>query len=318
MPAVSATVRLRSQLPSLRCARNPVYAALVEMPATLETTIGAAISRWHELSENAQASCSRALDLTFKRAEARGIYLPPERRRRFLTFVAACIKPDEPADSIAGRCLDDMLIAFEAGNGAAAAIAHISELIYEHASAWTRAASERRDDIVQAVLVRLLVAEGQLPPKILSYRGTAALRTFLKVVVTRASISEARTKVAQSSLSMSYKIVAPAHDPEVEALRAKYGPQFRSALAATLAELSVDDRTLLKLHYRNGVNVNDLAVMQGVHRVTLSRRLSQIRDHVFQVTRERFRVLLQVSESEFASIVRLVASDIDLELSSVQ
>jgi RNA polymerase sigma-70 factor, ECF subfamily len=290
----------------------------VEKPTTLEATIATVSSRWQELSENEQATCSRLLDLAFKRAEARGLYLPPERRRRFLTFVAECIKPDEPVMSINNRCLDDMIIAFEAGNGQAPAIAYVSELIYEHASAWTRAASERRDDIVQAVLVRLLVAEGEVPPKILSYRGTAALRTFLKVVVTRASISEARTKVAQSSLSMSYKIVAPAHDPEVEALRTKYGPQFRSALAATLAELAVDDRTLLKLHYRNGVNVNDLAVMQGVHRVTLSRRLSQIRDHVFQVTSGRFRALLQVSESEFASIVRLVASDIDLELSSLQ
>jgi RNA polymerase sigma-70 factor, ECF subfamily len=58
--------------------------------------------------------------------------------------------------------------------------------------------------------------------------------------------------------------------------------------------------------------------MHNLHRVSMSRRLSEIRERLFAMTKEIFSRTIPATDSEYASLVRLVKSDLDLQLSSLE
>lgn len=106
-------------------------------------------------------------------------------------------------------------------------------------------------------------------------------------------------------------------DQEIGLLRKVYCEPVSLAFAAACAQLSPEHRALLRLHFAQGVTTGQLATMYAVSRATLVRRLTEARETLVALVKSHLKSVIGVAENDFASVLKLVNSQLDLRLSMV-
>jgi RNA polymerase sigma-70 factor (ECF subfamily) len=164
-----------------------------------------------------------------------------------------------------------------------------------------------------------LVAEQ--PPRLASYTGTGALLAWLRVVALRTALNlkRAQRRLVPAGRPMSgpdpLVPLLSGGDVERAALKQRYLPGFRQALEAGFQRLAPRERTLLRLCFVDGLNIEAIGEMYGVHRATVARWLVAIRQRLF---REAGVVLgggQTVDSRSLRSLYRLLADDLYLTAS---
>jgi RNA polymerase sigma-70 factor (ECF subfamily) len=215
----------------------------------------------------------------------------------------------------------DLYLALAAATADEAALAIFErELLPEIARALAklRLGAAAEEDLAQRIRLKLFLAEGAAEPRIAAYSGKGPLRAFLRSLAVHEALSEIRRRGRdRHETDSALGDLAADDDPELEGLRTRYAAPFREAFQAALASLSPRERNVLRLVYAEGVRVEQVAVLYGVNRVSVSRWLGQTRKDLFERTREGLRKSLCLSEAEFASVTRLCLSQIDVSLDRV-
>ena len=85
-------------------------------------------------------------------------------------------------------------------------------------------------------------------------------------------------------------------------------------LRAALASLPDRDALLLKLHYLDGLSIDRIGILYGIHRSTVARWRTRVRHCVLESTREQLQRRMSLTQSEFDSIVRLVRSQLAVSI----
>jgi len=184
---------------------------------------------------------------------------------------------------------------------------------------------DEQKEVAQRLRTKLFVASQDRAPKISEYRGQGALAAWLRVAALREALDLRRQRrgdpndglgvLAGDELAREGE--ERVKDPELALLRARYGADLRRILNEVVASLPADDRAILRLHYADGIEMELLGRMLGVHRSTISRRLASIREAVSTGTRARIRETMRASTSEVESILRLADSSLDLSLHEI-
>ena len=86
---------------------------------------------------------------------------------------------------------------------------------------------------------------------------------------------------------------------------------------ATLAALPADERTVLRMHYLDGLNIDRIGVVFNVHRATVARWIARTRDALLAETKRRLGERLRVTGRELASLMGLVQSQLDVSIGKV-
>jgi RNA polymerase sigma-70 factor (ECF subfamily) len=169
------------------------------------------------------------------------------------------------------------------------------------------------DEIRQELRDRLLVGRGESRPKLAEYRGRGRLASWLRVVALRTALNmRAGAKQRVSPEAADALLASP--DPELEYLRARYAPQFHAAFEQALATLDAQERTVLRMHLVDGLSIDRIGQLFDVHRATAARWLGRAREQLFVKTRDYLHAELGLSATEFASIVKLVQSQLDVSI----
>jgi RNA polymerase sigma-70 factor (ECF subfamily) len=166
------------------------------------------------------------------------------------------------------------------------------------------------DDVLQALRTSLFLE----PRAIRTYRGQGDLRGFLRISAVRLALRDRqgnRTRAAEDALADE---IAPGDDPELGYLKALYRPAFRRAILASIADLPERERTLLRQHVIDGLGIDQLSLVYGVHRATCARWLNGARTTFFEGARHHFLQEVPLRPSEQASLFDLVGSQLDLTL----
>ncbi|GAC1594211.1 MAG: hypothetical protein NVS3B20_18800 [Polyangiales bacterium] len=175
------------------------------------------------------------------------------------------------------------------------------------------------DDVKQILREDLLMARGACPPKLAEYRGRGDLRAWLRVVATRIALKQIRSE--RKGIHESEQVLLDAHaegdDPELLLMKGRYLGAFKGAFAASFEALDDREKNILRHYFVDGLTVERMASVYGVHRVTASHWLSRAREKLGQHIKTSLRRQLRVSEREYTSIVRLVESQLDLSLKRV-
>ena len=232
----------------------------------------------------------------------------------FLEAVARGIAEEgDPLHALASTRAADLFLACACAVGDPRALAHFDAEFLGPLSARLhhRASATFTDDLRQQVRTRLLIAAPPRPPRIATYRGRAALTTWLSAAMARVAVDLRRSEPPSGSLDDIVRRIASANvDPELAYLKSRYGPELESAVRAALAILSTGDANLLRAHFLDEVNASTLARMYGVSIRTIYRRLDDIRARVLAATHCAVRDRLGISAAEFDSLVALAASQI--------
>jgi RNA polymerase sigma-70 factor (ECF subfamily) len=167
------------------------------------------------------------------------------------------------------------------------------------------------DEIRQRVRVKLLTGD---PPAIAWYRGRGPLGAWVRVTTVRLALNLlAEADVATSSDADLLEMTAPLDDsPDLAAARRLYRQRFQAALEAALSGLSARDKTLLRLHVIEALNVDAIGKIYRVHRATAARWLVAIRSRIFQSLRKDLGLQRMASSSEVRSLAGLLRDEIHL------
>ncbi len=229
-------------------------------------------------------------------------------------------RADVPAEQLHAT---DLYLAVACGTGLPAAISafdrHCGPTI-RIATTSAGATDAERDDLAQVIRERLLVppAAGG-PPKILSYSGKGALVSWVRVVATREAarmLPIARREPALDDDDLAY-LVAPDDSPELGYLKRLYRSEFKQAFQAAVAELAPRARLLMRQSVLDGLGIDALAQLHGVHRATCARWLESARAEILAATQKHMLAKLELSRDELTSVIRMISSQLDVSLSRV-
>lgn len=184
----------------------------------------------------------------------------------------------------------------------------------DHVLASSGIAADLVDEVKQEVRRKLLVADDGAP-RIADYSGRAELRIWLRTAAIRTSIDLIRKQrdvpVADEELAA---LPAIADDPELAHLKARYRDELRGAIVEALKTLTARERLLLKYHYVDGLGIDRLGQIFGVHRTSTARWLRLAREALADEVHRMLIAQLGVGSTELRSIARLVESQLDISV----
>lgn len=176
------------------------------------------------------------------------------------------------------------------------------------------------DDLRQTVRQRLLVGDGERPPKLAAYGARGELLRWLRVTVVRMRADVVRRRLREPTRddgslgSRVSRAVSPAADPEARYLKDHYGDELRAAFEGAVERLRPKQRNLLRQHLLGGLSATQLAGLYNVDRSTTKRWLAKARQELWSNTRRGVMLRLGLSRDEFDSIIRMVHSELHLSI----
>jgi RNA polymerase sigma-70 factor, ECF subfamily len=232
----------------------------------------------------------------------------------------ACVREhaaaaEDPERFLAELHGPDLFLACAAGHCDPAAIARFTTA---YAGALRQALMRQGHDleivaeIEQLLYVRLLVATHGERPRIASYNGRVPLGAWLRVAAIRLGIDLVRRESRHAACELHENMpelavdLDPTAGPAQDATRASFEAAF----------LSLDRRQkrLLRLHYLDGMGLEQLASRYKVHRATVSRWIVDAREQLLLALRRHLRERLQLADGEVDSLLRVVDSRFELSI----
>lgn len=180
--------------------------------------------------------------------------------------------------------LGDFALAWAAGHGEVRAVQQLDQLVRAARPFVARVHGQASflDDLHQLALARLVLGDR---PRALEYAGQGPLGAWLRALAVRLAIDERRRVSREPLPADEVGVFLGAHLSREEPQRALTAQRVAAAIRAALATLPARERALLRLHHLEGLTLDALAQMYGVHRATLARWLSDARALVLQQTR---------------------------------
>lgn len=227
-------------------------------------------------------------------------------------------KPLDPVKPLGAMLVADHYLAFACATGDVAAIRECDAILVREAgfaADGTKMHSSVRDEATQIVRAQLLAPREGKPAAIGDYGGRGALRSWLRVCVSRELVRIAKAQQRVEPLE-AHLVADPGYgdDPALEELKAKYREELAAAFRTALTELPARERTLLRYQLIDGLTIDEIGAIFRVHRATAARWIAKIRDDLVTRTRELMAEALGVGTSEAESIVRMVQSQLDVSV----
>jgi RNA polymerase sigma-70 factor (ECF subfamily) len=174
------------------------------------------------------------------------------------------------------------------------------------------------DELLQTLREQLLVARNDGGAKILDFSGRGPLGGWLRVASLRLALKLRNRRLAERARgdeAIADASVTP--DPELYLARLGADQAFKAAFEKSLAAISDEERTVLRMHFVDGSNLDEIALAYGIHRATAARWLASGRKTIAKLTRKHLRESLRLESRDLDSVLRLVGSHLELSLSRV-
>jgi RNA polymerase sigma-70 factor (ECF subfamily) len=221
----------------------------------------------------------------------------------------------DPLQHVTTVATGDLALALACAQGDASALSHFDSRFLSAVGDYVAHIDRSTgfvDELRQQLREKLLVAEPGSEPKIAEYTGKGALGGWLRVTAVRAALNQKRSMkrlVGQPEDQPTTEPPAGA-DPELDFLKSRYASEFREAFQATLSSLSTDERTVLRMHYLDGLTIEQVGVAYRVSRATAARWLAQARGKIL----EEMRTRLRARGAEVESVLGVVRSQLDVSI----
>jgi len=239
----------------------------------------------------------------------------------FLRHIAAVLGTAEALPTLWAA---DLYLALACAQGHPRALGHFDRTFLKPASMHVRSAKMSHvdpADVEQLLREKLFVADAanHRLAKISTYAGRGPLAAWVRVAATRVALSlqrSATTKGHDADMEALYTFAA-ADNPELDHVRATYTDAFRLAFHDALADLTSEERNVLRLSIVDHLPAEAIARVFSVHRATVTRRIACARDALFDGMRRRLAERLQLNQAEFESVMGVLLSEFDVSVQRV-
>ncbi|MGC4120861.1 MAG: sigma factor-like helix-turn-helix DNA-binding protein [Myxococcales bacterium] len=172
------------------------------------------------------------------------------------------------------------------------------------------------EEAQQLLRQKLLVGgAGGERARILDYSGRGPLAHYVTAAATRVALNLKRGASADSDDEALAQLPARGDDAELAYIKESYRREFVEAFQGALGTLSERDRTLLRLNFLDGLNIEEIGGMYRVHRATVARWIAKAREQLHDETRRRLQEKLRLTPSELRSLMNVADSHLEVSLS---
>lgn len=221
------------------------------------------------------------------------------------TFLASR-EPTEPPPAA------DLFLVCACVLGRPGAMAALEKTVFAQIPGWVARidpSPDFGDDIAQAVREVLLTGD---EPRIGTYAGKGSLEGWVRVTAVRLALkAKARQPQVGSQLASGAAVTA---DLGVQVAKAQVREEVEQALESVVASLDTEERAWLKLYYLDGLSLERVANLFGVHTSTISRRIAALEGHLLAALRDRLQHQLRLPRAEVESLIRFVRSQLEVSL----
>ncbi|MCW5808892.1 MAG: transcriptional regulator, partial [Deltaproteobacteria bacterium] len=170
-------------------------------------------------------------------------------------------------------------------------------------------------ELTQRLRARILVPDGG-PARIATYSGRGSLGGWIRVAAVRLARDIVRGPEGRRAAELREDLEPAVVDPELGYLKQAYGDAVSRAVQDALGGLDGEARALLKMHYVDGLTIDQVGVAFGKSRATSARMLAAARATLLRDIRERLVGTVGVRVEEADSLLAFVRSRLDLSLAA--
>jgi RNA polymerase sigma-70 factor (ECF subfamily) len=215
---------------------------------------------------------------------------------------------------------NDLYLACACARGDGAALATFERAFFEEIPrAMKRARASQlpaRDELAQVVRHKLFVAEAGARPKIAEYGGRGDLRGWFRVLLSRMILNYATRPSPELPFEedLIVGLLGASNPPDLGVSDESYRRAFRDAFPSAFADLSDRDRSLLRYAFGEGLTVEAIGALYGVHKTTAGRWVVRAHNALLDGVRAAVMTRLGIGEDEYASVLRRIHSRLELSL----
>ncbi len=174
---------------------------------------------------------------------------------------------------------------------------------------------ELLEEVWLKTLEELIVGTQSSPPKILRYAGAGSLSRWLRAVVVGTAVNRVRARGELQQLpDEQLAELSSGADVELAYLKGRHAGAFGDAFRSALRELPSSESNALRMHFLDGLTLEQIAAFHRVHRSTIIRWLAQARARLLGRTRQLLEQALGLTTSQGRELVRLLTSGLDVSL----
>jgi len=210
--------------------------------------------------------------------------------------------------------LEDLVLVWACLAGQRRAIAHFETAYLTRVSralGTLRASESFVEEVVGWLRVELFAREGGA--LLGTWSGRGDLSTWLKAIAVHEGLKRLKRARREVLHEAPERIPVPA--VELVALQGAHRAEFSRALREAFAALELAERNLLRQHFLDGLTIDQLGALLGVHRSTASRRVNAARDALSAGVRRRLMRELSLGPSAVDELITL--SNLDQSLSGL-
>jgi RNA polymerase sigma-70 factor (ECF subfamily) len=160
------------------------------------------------------------------------------------------------------------------------------------------------DDASQALRERLFVTGC----KIRDYSGRGSLSGWTRISLARQHTSLQRSNRRPAPLAGDEGVEFVRLDPDLAVLRRRYASTFQGAFQDAFGRLTPEQRTILRLHFVEGLNLDRMAPMLNMSRATAGRRMLDAKRALLESILTLVGERLEATPSEVESLLTVVRS----------
>lgn len=172
-------------------------------------------------------------------------------------------------------------------------------------------------EVKQVLSVRLLVGDEENPPRLAEYQGRGSLEGWVRIAAQRVALNLGRATARNATFTDAVERRLVDDTDDLAHIKRAYREPFSKALAHAATHLPREHKSVLRLHYVEGMTTEQLAALYGVSRRTLVRRVSDARDALMEAVHEEVRRTIELSRGEADEMLELVRSQLEVSLASL-
>ncbi len=168
-------------------------------------------------------------------------------------------------------------------------------------------------DEVRQLLSEKLVPRREEPSKLARYSGRGPLGSWMRVAAVRVARDLKRAARPTEDID-KLDLASSRKDVEIAFLKREFAAVFTTAFQAVLATLTTDERNVVRLHYLDGLTIEQVGKTYGVSRATAARWLASARVTIIDRVRASLSDQIPASDAEPANVLAFVQSQLELSL----
>jgi RNA polymerase sigma-70 factor (ECF subfamily) len=238
----------------------------------------------------------------------------------FSSYVTERMDSAKAAGAHAPLRTADLYLACACARGDAAALAAFERAFFaEIPRAMKRARAGRLppvDELTQVVRHKLFVADAGARPKIAEYGGRGDLRGWFRVLLSRMILNLATRPSPELPFEEDLLacLVGAGPAPDLGVAEEAYRRAFRDSFPSAFAELGDREKSLLRYAFGEGLTVEAIGGLYGVHKTTAARWVVRAHNALLDGVRRGVMARLGIGEDEYASVLRMIHSRLELSL----